>query len=333
MNMGMNSSSSSDLERAKLPPELLQLIVENVLPANSQAIVSTSHSSAKTLLALTGVSRITYKLASKLLRQRCLCVDSSRRLIKVLLCMNRLTPTLPPTFSLRSITSLYLDPFERSLEDQPTAIRVRELFFEVCQTLRRLVVRIPFSSLDRLDDRLNVRRTLRDGFEQLTGLEEFVCLEEYPALSVPEEHTTDVWRLWPELKRLCLFNVPINNHWLWWDIATLMKLQHVVLARPQGLDVANIKDEYFHKLPRDDVRLDRQIKIVLMEAAYEMPKVKTARWEGIDPQGRMTVEQYDVPTAFYGDETTGELVTGWVRRGALDGNLWEWEGLKIVDGP
>lgn len=309
----------------KLPPELLQLVIESVLPANPRALLPTTHSSARTLLALTQVSRLTYKLASKLLRQRCLYLDSDRRLANTLLCMDRFVPTLPPVLSLRNITSLYLSPFAGSLDNQPTAMWVRELFCEVCESLRRLVVHMPFGSLDLLDDHLNVRRTLRNGFEQLTRLEEFVCLGEYPALSTPDMNT-DVWRLWPDLQRLVLFNVPADSHWLWWDIATLPHLTHVVLARPQRLELANIKDEYFHKLPRDDPRLDREIKIVLVGVPEELPaSLTTTRWKEIDPKGRMTVEQYEVPTAFYGDETPSELVTSWVRRAALDSSLWSWE--------
>lgn len=234
-------------------------------------------------------------------------------------------PTLPPILSLRNITSLYLAPFHASLDDQPTAMWVRELFCEVSETLRRLVVQMPFGSMDPLDDHLNVRALLRDGFEQLTKLEEFVCLGEYPALSVPDRNT-DVWRLWPDLRRLVLFDVPADSHWLWWDIATLPRLEHVVLARARRLEMANIKDQYFHKLPRDDPCLDREIKVVLMGVAEETPVVTTAGWKQIDPRGRMTVEQYDVPTAFYGDETPIELVTSWVRRGALDSTMWEWKG-------
>lgn len=319
-------------EMARLPPEVLQLIVEGVLPANTRVLIPTSHSAARTLLALTRVSRVTYRLASRLLRQRCLYLESSRRLGIVLRCMNRLVPSMPPSLPLRHVTSLYLSPFEASLDDQPTALWVRELFCEVAETLRRLVVHMPFRSLDPLDDHLSVRRTLRDGFEQLVGLEEFVCLGEYPALSVPGGDT-DVWRLWPELRRLVLFDVPADNHWLWWDIATLRRLGHVVLARPRNLEAVNIKDEYFHKLPREHPALDREIRVVLLDVAHEMPRVDVEGWAQVDPEARMTVERYEVPMPFYGDETPNEMVTGWVKRGALDGALWGWRGQRIGELP
>lgn len=320
--------ASSPVGPAKLPPEILLHIIEAVVPANPRALVAPSHSATRTLLSLTRVSRATYELASRLLRQRCAYVDSARRLADLLLCMPRLVPTLPPALPLRHLTSLYLAPFGKSLDDQPVAMWVRELFCEVCETLRRLVVQMPFSTLDWVDDHLNVKKTLREGFEQLHRLEEFVCVGEYPMLSGPYGGT-DVWRLWPDLKRVALFGCPMTSHWLWWDIATLPKLEHVVLANSLHLDSVNIKDEYFHKLPRDDPRLTRKVKVVLMEAAWEAEPVTTVRWEEIDPEQRMTVELYEVPRPFYADDTPRELVTDWVRRGALEGSLWEWEGQKI----
>lgn len=314
-----------------LPPELLLLVVDAVLPPNPLQLLPASHPATKTLLALTRTSRATYARATRLLRERCMVVDSARRLAAVLLCVPRLVPALPPVLSLRHMTALYLAPFEASsLADAPTtAAQVRELLREVCETLRRLVVQMPFGSLDPLDDgHLGVRRTLREGFEQLHRLEEFACLGSYPALSVPEGNT-DVWRLWPALRRLVLFGVPMDSHWLWWDIATLPLLEHVVLARPNGLDAVNIKDEYFHKLPRGDARLGREIKVVLMDLAYDLGAVRTERWGEIDPEERMTVEVFEVPLPFYGDETPLELVTEWARRGALDGSVWRLDGTRV----
>lgn len=320
--------AKASTEQARLPPELLLQIIESVLPVNQRALLPASHSSTRTLLALTRVSRATHGKAVELLRQRCLYLDSSRRLGDVLLCMPRFVPTMPPALSLRHVTSLYLAPFGLSLDDLPTAMWVRELFCEVCETLRRLVVHMPFNSLDLLADHLDVKRTLRDGFEQLTGLEEFVCLGDYPALSVPDGNT-DIWRLWPDLRRLALFGVPLDSHWLWWDIATLPHLTHVVLARPQGVQGTNIKDEYFHKLPRDDTRLARRIRVVLLDAADETRDLTTTRWKQIDPGELMTVEMYEMPLPFSGDETPHDLVTAWAKRGALDGSIWGWVGDKV----
>ncbi|PHH67181.1 hypothetical protein CDD81_2950 [Ophiocordyceps australis] len=317
---------------ARLPVELLLHIVECLVPPrHARALLPASHACTKTLLALTRVSRALYPKASRLLRQHCAVLDSRQRLARYRECMARMVPTLPaPSPSLRHITWLHLAPFGASLDDEQTATWVRELLCELSDTLRRLVVQMPFGSLDPLNDHLSVRRTLRTGFEQLSRLDEFVCLGEYPALSVPDGHT-DVWRLWPELRRVALFDVPLDSHWLWWDIATLPHLEHVLLARPQHLGATNIKDEYFHKLPRGDRRLGRHIRITLVDVAYHLDRVDTARWGEIDSSGLMTVEAVEVPLPFYGDETPQKLVTDWVRRRALDGTLWTWSGQRVGD--
>ncbi|CEI64029.1 hypothetical protein FVEN_g10885 [Fusarium venenatum] len=314
-----------------LPGEVLYQIVEAVLPSN-RAILPPSHISTKTLLSLTRVSREISLRAIELLRERCLYIDSNKKIAQLLLCIPELVPSIRTRFCLRSITSLYLSPFVGdTLNDLPTALWVREFFYQVCRTLRRLVVNMPFESLELLDDHLDVRRTLRQGFERLDKLEEFVCLGDYPVLGI-QDSPTEVWGLWPNLKRLTIFGAPVDNHWLWWYIASHHNLEQVILARSLGVETINIKEEYFHKLPRDDVRLDRDIKITLLDAAFVWRDVKTSRWNEYDPKGRMTVELYDVPTSFYGDETPRELVTTWVKRGALEGSLWDWKG-KVVNGP
>lgn len=247
----------------------------------------------------------------------------------MLLCLPRCVPSLRSTLLLRNVTGIYLAPFGATLDDQPTAMWVRELLCEVSETLRRLVVHMPFATLDRLTDHLNVRKILREGFEMLHGLQEFACVGDYPSLSL-EDGQTDIWRLWPNLRRLALFNVPLDNHWLWWDIATLPELSCVVLARPQLLKETNIKKEYFHKLPRDDPRLEREIKILLMDVDCSASDVLSTDWKRHDPKNRMTIEVFEVPTAYYGDETAHEVVTSWAKRGALEGSLWGWDGIKCM---
>ncbi|UKZ63197.1 uncharacterized protein TrAtP1_004427 [Trichoderma atroviride] len=311
-----------------LPPELLLLIVDAVMPPNPHLLFPASNSTTRTLLALTKVSRATHAQATRLLRKRCMFVDSSRRLADVLLCMPRLVPSLPPVLSLRHISELYIAPFRDTLDDLPTAQWVRELFCEVSGTLRRLVVQMPFASLHAMDDHLSVRQTLREGFEKLHRLEEFTCLEEYPMAAFSTDET-NVWRWWPELKRMVLFGAPLDDPRLWSDIAALPRLEHVVLARPMHLDAVNIKAEYFQKLPADDVRRTRDIKIVLMDLAYELGTVRTERWQEIDPEEDMTVEAFEVPLSFYMDDSPLEVVSQWARRSALDGSIWNLDGERV----
>lgn len=325
----------------RLPLELLIQIMECVLP-NSAALLPASSIATKTLLSLTRVSRAIYRPATTLLRQQCMYIDSSRRLADVLLCMQRLVPSLEPGLSLRHITALYLAPFGKSLDDQPTAIWVRELLCEVSETLRKLVIAMPFSSLEPWDDHLNVRRILREGLEQLTRLEEFACIGDYPTLAVSAAQeaagggTTDVWRLWPRLQRLLLFGVPLESHWLWWDIATLETLKHVVLVRPRQTETeVDVKRRYFGTLPVGDARLERRLRVVLMhrvlgddgEDGEQLPhghpdylKLDDGKWDEVDPDGKMEVMCYGVPRiglVLSSEELLVSLVRSWVQTGTL----------------
>ena len=256
---------------------------------------------------------------------------SFRQLAELTLCMSRLVPSLPPGFSLANITSLYLRPFGPKLDEIPTAKLVKSLFVEVSQSLKKLIIEMPFGTLDTADDHYGVKLTLRDCFNHLSELEEFVAIGEYPELSLPEWQT-DVWRLFPCLKRLALFHVPMSSHWLWWNIATLNNLQHVIFAQCRHLSGSNIKEKYFHTLPSDEPALKKRLKVMLMDSAYETEDVSTVRWKQIDAEERLTVETYSVPLPFYGDESTQQLVTDWVRRCALDGTLWDLDGEKVKQG-
>ncbi|KAK0392811.1 hypothetical protein NLU13_2306 [Sarocladium strictum] len=330
--------------RSRLPLELLIQIIECV-PPNRQAILPVGSVATKTLVSLTRVSRSIYRPATTVLRQQCMYVDTSRRLADVLLCMDRLVPSLSPGLSLRHVTALYLAPFGASLDDQPTARWVREMLCEVSETLLRLTISMPFSSLEPWDDHLNVRRTLREGLEQLHALEEFACIGDYPTLSVSTPAgeatgttTTDVWRLWPRLRRLMLFGVPLESHWLWWDIATLESLTHVVLVRPRQTERAvDLKHRYFRTLPAGDERLQKKLRVVLMhrvrgdedaggEDGRWLPqghpdylRLDESSWEELDADGRMEVTCYGVPRmgVMSSEELLVRLAKSWVETGTL----------------
>ncbi|GKT89531.1 hypothetical protein Ct61P_07381 [Colletotrichum tofieldiae] len=327
--------SLSWTDRQRLPPELILHIIESLLPPNETAILPASHTATKALVQFTLVSRSTYAFTIRLLRTRCMHVDSTRRLSLLLLSI--LSPSLkslPPTLSLKCITSLYISPFGKSLDDKPTAMWVRELFCEVCDTLKRLIVDMPFGSLSGYDDHLDVRPTLTDGFQRLSKLEELVCLRDYPALTfMSRTFTVNCWSLWPKLRRVVLFRAPVGSHCFWYDTANTASLEHVVLARPLDVGTANIKDDYNHMLKKFDHLVPRKLKIVLADVESDLPEVQTANWAEYDPEGLIAVEKYHIPTSFYGDEEADELCCGWVKTAALNGSIWAWEGQPVVAAP
>lgn len=308
-----------------LPPELLLHIIDCGLPRNTQLILSAKDKVTTTLLSWTVVSRATYAHASKQLRERCVYLDSSRRLADLLLCLPRVLPTLPPPLPLYYITSMYLAPFGKSLDDQPTAMWVRELFFAVSTSLTRLVVEMPFKTLDRLSDHLSVRTILREGFASLRKLQEFVSLGDFPSLRI-QDGQVDIWRHWPHIKRLAVFGAPLNSRLFWVDIASLLKLDTLVLAKAQHVLEANIKKEYVEAC---DASINREIKVMLMDVAYDVRDVESTDWEKYDPKDKIVVQMFEVPTSYYGDESALEVVTSWVKRGAIRGTLWEWNGGRV----
>lgn len=327
---------------AQLLPELILQIVDCVLPPDTDTILPPSHICTKTLLALSTASRVTYKQAQRLLRRRCLYLDSRRRAESFLRCLQAATKdtTLPKDLRIspeHRAAGMFLAPFDRQLlDDVPTAKLVRELLYKVSGTLRRLVVRMPFSTLHPVVDYLGVRKILREGFAQLENLDEFVGLDEYPNLnlagsSAPALRTVDLWNAWPDLRRLVLFGADISDETLWDGLARLPRLTDVVLARPRNVGVLDMKKEYFAAgadakekgLPFDE---RKQVRFMLMDVTYDVQDIQTDGWKERDPEGAMTVEVYEVPTSYYGDETEQETVQAWVSRGVSSGQIWDWRG-------
>lgn len=318
-------------QQPRLPLELMFDVVTWVAPADSNTLVPCSHSTTRTLLALSRVSRAFYPLASRYLRQHCLYIDSDWRLKTMLLSLEArrhqapLAARLPQEHCGRSITSLFMAPFGRSLDDLPTAMWVRELFCQVCGTLKRLVIDMPLRSLSPADDHLNVRRVLREAFSMLTELEEFTSIRDelYLRTTEPEWRVgpgePDVWSLWPQIQRMGLYNVEADDGF-WHRVAAMPKLGSLVLTRADGLEECCMKTEYLS-------RSSRSLRVLLVNVSTSQPtQVARWNWETLDPDMRMRVMAYDVPTSFYGDEDEVELCQTWVKTGVIKGSLWGWEG-------
>lgn len=211
-----------------LPLELVLNIITCSLPP-ADVILAPAHDATKALLTWTLVCHETRRLANRYLRERCVYLDSSQRLSAYLLAIKK-EPAL------RGVTALSLSPFGDTIDDLPLCSWVRELFNYTCGTLRRLVVDIPLRSLYPEDDHLAVRRVLREGFERLENLEEFVSTQDELYLAVTEENRYPaVWTSWKKLKRLALYNADLTFYFFR-DLARLPLLETVVLSRSDGND-------------------------------------------------------------------------------------------------
>ncbi|KAF3042124.1 hypothetical protein E8E12_005218 [Didymella heteroderae] len=216
------------MESHFLPLELVLNVIKCSLPS-SDAILPPSHDVTKALLTWTLVCHETRRLANRYLRERCVYLNSSQRLSAYLLAIKQ-EPEL------RDATALCLSPFRYTIDDLPLCSWVRELFNYTCGTLRRLVIDIPLRSLYPEDDHLAVRRVLRDGFERLENLEEFVSTRDELYLEVTEDgRHPAVWRCWRKLKRLALYNVDLT-FFFFRDLACLSHLETLVLSRSDGND-------------------------------------------------------------------------------------------------
>lgn len=322
----------------KLPLELIFDIIASLV-RDTRTILRASHPTTKTLLAFALVCRATYPAAANLLRRHCVYIDNDRRLRALIYSVEHANTT-----KLWPITSLFLAPFRNhKLDDQPTAIWVRELFCLVHPHLRRLVIDMPLRSLYPASDHLDVRKTLRSAFSLLTCLEEFVsvCDELYLDILEPEwqqagpGREVDVWSLWPRLRRLALYNVDADGRF-WKTVRRLEALETVVLTRADGLDQVCIKTEYLGvETAAADANTSeapnispRPLKVVLVNVESDHPGQLAGQWNWnkTDPGNAVHVFEYNVPTSFYGDENQVELCQAWVKAAAVRGDIWDWEG-------
>ena len=327
-------------DKKQLPIEIILQIINYFTPARRRVLIPTTHTSAQTLLSLTRVSKIIHGEAMTLFRHHCMYLDSDSRLKDLVSCIElQKSPTRNMAFAtvpLRDMASLYLAPFRYSSDDIETAQLASQLMFEVAPTLQKLIL-TPTVSLDP-----DANWPLGLAVTGLRRLQEFVCLNGYPTSKEPEygfcngladETKTGMGELWhwPQLQRLALFGVPLDKASVWEELARLGSLEEVVLARPENVDAVNIKKEYFDALERLEVELDHNVRFMIMDVASDVQEVQTAGWAEVDPENRVRVEVYEVPTSFYGDESSVETVAAWFKMGALDGRLWDWRG-DVIEG-
>ncbi|KAF2178406.1 hypothetical protein K469DRAFT_718217 [Zopfia rhizophila CBS 207.26] len=121
-------------------------------------------------------------------------------------------------------------PFNHTINDQPTATWVRELFNYTSPSLTRFIIDIPLRSLYPENDHPNVRRMLREGFLRLESLEEFVSVRDELYLDTMHHGgEPEVWRSWPTLRRLALYKVDAEMGF-WNNVGCMPRLDTLVLA-------------------------------------------------------------------------------------------------------
>ena len=185
---------------------------------------------------------------------------------------------------------------------------------------------MPLRTLWPADDHLNVRKTLREAFERLANLEEFVNVQDelFLRITEPEWGTrdVDVWTGWPRLRRMALYN-PDAVLSFWESVGEMPMLESLVLTRADALEESCMKTPYFS-------RTQRPLKVIIANVASDQPEmIPRGAWNTVDPCMKFRASFFNVPTSFYGDENPSELCKSWVKRAAIRGTLWDWEGLLL----
>lgn len=338
----------------RLPVEIILHIIDLCAPPNEGAIVPHSHPSARTLLAFTLVCSFTYPTATRLLRQHGTYINSSSKLARLLRRLERepssdiaalsrachlhqMNPLLPATKlpvpnpdpkPLAALTSLYLAPFTSStLDILAAALWARSLLQCCSPTLVRLVLDIP-PNLSWQQNKGALRRALNLALHStLPALEEFTAVRPDSHLDVV---VPSLWQSWPRLRRLALSG-ELAGAWLWTTFVT-ERLEKVVLTRTTGVEWSCPKTVLklaWEKKGWTGVGEEgKDFTVVLVDVENDQPtdRMDRSQWQEIDPDGRITIMTYDVPTSFYGDEPAQRLCEDWVLRGALNGEIWDWEG-------
>ncbi|GKU02126.1 hypothetical protein FLAG1_01914 [Fusarium langsethiae] len=280
----MNSSYKDDTLKARLPVEVILLIIENLIPGTThrRPILPASHVVTKTLLNLTLVSKAIYPLSSRLLWQNCLRIESkeSLRLFRDFVSRESIVTGWRPCDAHGS-TRLFLCPFSRprlhspvpvsideeargeaiydpvyspvspyypELKDYDTIEAVNEVLITLAPVLKAIIVDMPLRSLYPEDDDTGIRRLLREGFEALVNVEELVSINDELYLDTKEDQSEpEVWTKWPKLQRLALYNV-VTEPGLWKNMLLCPQLEMAVLSRSDGSEGGtseeDIKDQW-----------------------------------------------------------------------------------------
>ncbi|KAL4796802.1 hypothetical protein BDV19DRAFT_387997 [Aspergillus venezuelensis] len=237
------------MSQTALPSELILHIIECLIPPNPPVIITREHEITRTLLNLTLVCKLVSRTARQLLVKHCLQIDAPDRLDQVLQSgiLTREQPQLPTQ------TSLFLSPYTSEEFDMPSVHAINTLSTLLCTSLTRLVINISPHLVYSEENVTSVCPTLRSAFSRMTALQEFTCVrdelflatEPHPRLLAGQENPLAVygypqlqqmvWTLWPNLRKLALYNVAVDHAKFLDGLRGCKNLTHLVLVRPHEL--------------------------------------------------------------------------------------------------
>ncbi|XEU94722.1 hypothetical protein FSHL1_000006 [Fusarium sambucinum] len=316
----------------------------------------------KTLRNLTLVSKAIYPTASRLLWRNCLRVESieSLHLFRDFISRESVVTGRKPCEAY-GFTKLFLAPFTLDLpvpgdeedeepfdllagqhndhyclemEDHNTIEALTEVIVTLSPVLDAIIVDMPLRLINpELDDSRGTRRLLREGFEALVNVEEFVSINDelWPATTLPE-----VWTKWPKLKRLALYNV-VTGPQLWKNLISCPQLEMVTLSAMNPPNVEswrqNIKDEWSRAWTQATLQTTmsfedrvpyqgREVIIALCDLGVCLSRFAyfTDSWERLDPANRIGIMPVPVEQADPGgylSQLNRDLSQSWIEQRAL----------------
>lgn len=328
------------------PTELLACIIQCLRPIGFPVAIPAEHEVTRALLALTRVSSTFRSLAIPYLYTYCLYIDSPRRLQSLLRSFpgqkeilrnqehisrqidRRTTPGCLLNHPPRALQSLYLAPFtEDTIDELPVVIMLSSLFELFSHFLVRLVIDMPLRSFFPVEDRQQIRPTLREAFLKLTTLEEFTSARDELFLDIcfneGDEFVVQplVWSFWPQLKHLALYNVDMENQTFIDSLKKLGKLDVLVLTRADGDE-----DTYITSLLA--IKGLRRLSIVNIATFHpQQPPISgPGRKPTVSDEGESQVAELiriNVPILQDDAEQEVEICQAWTRDHAIDGTLWD----------
>ncbi|ETS72930.1 hypothetical protein PFICI_15322 [Pestalotiopsis fici W106-1] len=321
-----------DSQISRLPLELILNVMTCYLPSNPTTLIPASHQATQLLLSFSLVNHASHDFAVRRMQQHCIVLDSDDRLRRFLLCLESSRESklaVPSVF--HNIHAMYLAPFGSVMDNLPVAAWVRDLFGYTSNTLKKLIVDMPFDSLPPWIDHLNVGPVLLEGFERLENLEEFVCTRNAARLSIRDEggEPKSILYRWPKLQRLAL-NRPSCDVDFWENLADLSHLHHVVLTGAIG----NIRQSLdFREVYLRRARTQTALTIVLAEVREHTVVLKPRPRREIDDHEndrlRLVAFKIGIPER----KTFLDSNSEWLMGTALAGELWDDRGQQIVDVP
>jgi hypothetical protein len=142
------------------------------------------------------------------------------------------------------------------------------------------------------EDILGLRPVLREAFEQLLNLEEFVAKNYELYLDLYDRQNAFVWRNWPKLKRMALGGASCDSTF-WLQIALHSSLNTLFIRELNDISVFDPKSEYLQ-------HTNRPLRFVILTSpswrVEEADYWSECDWMTLDPKNNMSINEYMVPS-------------------------------------